>query len=161
MTGCASSGLDGIPAQCVEAVSEAVALPNVVSLGRLEPLGSRPVEDGRDHVDDFISSLKLPVGEALIKSPPRLRVSLVPRILTSSHGGAPGLRTGHVRDNVLLKKWGFETPSAPSQAGTATRFSETLRTSLSSSKREAMRELFPDRARRCGRTFVSEASPRR
>ena len=84
MTGCASSGLDGIPAQCVEAVSEAVALPNVVSLGRLEPLGSRPVEDGRDHVDDFISSLKLPVGEALIKSPPRLRVS--PRILPTIPG---------------------------------------------------------------------------
>jgi hypothetical protein len=50
-------------------------LPNVVSLRRLEPLGSRPVEDGRDHVDDFNSSLKLPMGEALIKSPPRLRVT--------------------------------------------------------------------------------------
>lgn len=63
-----------IPAQCVGAVMEAAALPT--SSGELEPLGSGPVEDGRDQVDDFINSLKLPLGEALIKSPPTLiRVS--------------------------------------------------------------------------------------
>jgi len=69
-------------------------------------LGSRPVEDGRDHVDDFNSSLKLPMGEALIKSPPRLRVTraVVPRMLTSSHGGAPGLRTSHTRDGRRFRQ---------------------------------------------------------
>lgn len=42
-------------------------------------------------------------GEALIKSPPRLR-SPVPRILTSSHGGAPVLRTSHAQDGRRFRR---------------------------------------------------------
>lgn len=89
--------------------------------------------------------------------------SLVPRVLTSSHEGAPALRTSHTRDgqakNVLLKKWGFETLSAPSQTGLSLG-SPKHSEHRCRSKREAMRELFPDRRRRSGSTFVSETSPR-
>ena len=129
-------------------------------------MGSRPLEDARDQVDDFICSLNLPVGEALIKSPPSLRVSraqdthFIPRrssrLADKPRAGWPEVQA----KNMLLKRWGFETTTAPSQAGTAARFSETFRAPLSSSKREAMRELFADCARRGGRTFVSETSPR-
>jgi hypothetical protein len=108
--------------------------------------------DSPPSVEDFIAGLKLP----LIQSPSRLRVSrmrvenLVPRcsnrLAAKSVYRDPNPEKQAKR--VLLSKW-QPSASAPRSAPTtpnatiATRFHEMFREPLSSSKREAMQELFP------------------
>jgi hypothetical protein len=121
--------------------------------------------DSPPSVEDFIAGLKLP----LIQLPPRLRVSRmrvenqVPRrsnrLAAKSVYRDPNPEKQAKR--VLLSKW-QPSASAPRSAPTtpdvtiATRFHETFREPLSSSKREAMQELFPMAAAR-GRRVAAQA----
>lgn len=115
-------------------------------------------------VEDFIADLKLPLEEPLIQSPPRHRVSRVPvdnlvprrsdRLAAKSVYRDPNPEKQAKR--VMLSKW-LSSASDPRSAlvtpdaTIATRFHETFKEPLSSSKRVAMQELFPmagDRGRR-------------
>jgi hypothetical protein len=107
-------------------------------------------------VVDFIASLTLPLEVPLIQSPPRLRVSRVrdedlvlrrsERLAAKSVFRDPNPEKQAKR--VLLRKWqpSASTPrSAPltPDATVAARFHEAFREPLSSSKRQAIQELYP------------------
>lgn len=118
-----------------------------------QPSGSCSPSDGCGNIDNFINAIKLPVNDVIIRSPKGLQCS---RYGWRSSKLADKPQAGRLEvqvKNGLLKKWGIQTPSAPTlrQAGAAARFSQTFRMPISSSKWEAMRELFPDRVRRAGR----------
>jgi hypothetical protein len=107
-------------------------------------------------VEDFIAGLKLPLEKSLIQSPLRFRVScvqvenVVPR--RSDRLAAKSIyrdpNTEKQAKRIMLSKWQpsasapRSTPVTP-DATIATRFHETFQEPLSSSKRAAMRELFP------------------
>jgi hypothetical protein len=118
----------------------------------------QPTNDGPSppSVVDFIASLTLPLEVPLMQSPPRLRVSCVrdedlvlrrsERLAAKSVFRDPNPEKQAKR--VLLRKWqrSASTPrSAPlmPDATVVARFHETFREPLSSSKREAMLELYP------------------
>jgi hypothetical protein len=107
-------------------------------------------------VEDFIAGLTLPLEVPLIQSPPRLPVSrvrdedLVPRrserLAAKSVFRDPNPEKQAKR--VLLGKWqpsaGAPRSAPPTPDATIdARFRETFREPLSSSKREAMLELYP------------------
>ena len=109
-------------------------------------------------VQDFIEGLKLPLDKPLIQSPPRLCVSRVPvENLVPRRSDRLAVKFVY-RDpkpekqakRVMLNKW-RPSSSAPRSspvtpyASIATRFHEMFQEPLSSSKRGAMRELFPMR----------------
>jgi hypothetical protein len=119
---------------------------------------STPVHgvDTPPSVQDFIAGLRLPLEVPLIQSPPRLRVSRmqdenwVPRrserLVSMSAFRDPNPEKQAKR--VLLSKWqpsASALRSAPTtpDATIAARFHETFREPLSSSKREALQELYP------------------
>lgn len=104
----------------------------------------------------FIDSLKLPLETPLLNTPPRLKVARdvddcwVPRrsdrLAAKSAFRDPQPEKQAKR--VLVNKW-TRRPEAASRctpdATIAARFHDTFTAPLSSSKREAMRELFPGR----------------
>jgi hypothetical protein len=107
-------------------------------------------------VEDFNAGLKLPLEVSLIRSPPCLRVSrvrvqdLVPRrsdrLAAKSAFRDPNPEKQAKR--VLVGKWQPSVSAPLSETATpeatiAVRFHETFRKPLSSSKREAVQELFP------------------
>jgi hypothetical protein len=119
---------------------------------------STPVHgvDTPPSVEDFIAGLRLPLEVPLIQSPPRLRVSRmrdenwVPRrserLAAMSAFRDPNPEKQAKR--VLLGKWqpsacALRSAPATPDATIAARFREMFREPLSSSKREALQELFP------------------
>lgn len=110
-------------------------------------------------VISFADSLRLPLEEPLLRTAPRVRVSKdvddwwVPRrsdrLAAKSAFRDPQPEKQAKR--VLLNKWTRrpeETVATTPDAMIATKFHETFTVPLSSSKRAAMRELFPRRAGR-------------
>jgi hypothetical protein len=112
--------------------------------------------DSPPSVEDFIASLKLPLETPLIQSPPRLHVSRIPdenwvprrseRLAAMSGFRDPNPEKQAKR--VLLGKWqpsasALRSAPATPDATIAARFCETFRVPLSSSKREALQELYP------------------
>jgi hypothetical protein len=111
-------------------------------------------------VQDFIAGLKLPLDTPLIQSPPRLRVSRLrdenwvlrrsERLAAMSAFRDPNPEKQAKR--VLLGKWqpsasALRSASVTPDAAIAARFRETFREPLSSSKCEALLELYPLGAR--------------
>jgi hypothetical protein len=104
-------------------------------------------------VDDFISSLSAPLETPILSSRPKLRVSQEPdysivprrslRLADKPKDSNPEVQA----TRVMLKKLGRYDPPPSSDDSGARRFKETFGGALSSSKKEAMRELFPARRR--------------
>lgn len=100
-------------------------------------------------VDDFISSISVSIVTLILSSRPKLWVShepdysIVPR--RSLHlTDKPKASNPEVQaTRVMLKKLGKDDPPPPSDESGARRFKETFGGALSSTKKEAMRELFP------------------
>jgi hypothetical protein len=100
-------------------------------------------------VDEFIMSITDDIATPLLASPPRLRrsqdpdYSVVPRrslrLADKTKASNPEVQA----TNVFLKKLGKDVPPPSSDASGARRFRETFCGNLSSSMKEAMRELFP------------------
>ena len=113
-------------------------------------------------VPDFINSLRLPLEEALIKSPPRLRVSrhvdysLVPRRSDrlAAKSGYRDPKTEVQAKKVLLSKWkprNQDRSLNSPDASIVDRFHKTFADPLSATKQAAMCELFPTKSTRRGR----------
>lgn len=106
---------------------------------------------GPPTVGDFISSISLHIRTPILSSPPKLRVSrvpdysVVPRRSTRLVGKPRAANLVIQATNVMLKKVGKGVPVPASDDSVARRFHETFSDPLSSSKREATRELFPAR----------------
>jgi hypothetical protein len=113
----------------------------------------------------FINSMRLPLQEPLIKTPPRARTTRavdddwIPRhsdrLATKSAFRDPQPEKQARR--VMLNKW-TERPedvvTNTPDATISTKFHETFADPLSSSKREAMRVIFPMRSVRWTRTMA-------
>jgi len=113
-------------------------------------------------VPDFINSLRLPLEEALIKSPARLRVSrhvdysLVPRRSDrlAAKSGYRDPKTEVQAKKVLLSKWkprNQDRSLNSPDASIVDRFHKTFADPLSATKQAAMCELFPTKSTRRGR----------
>lgn len=111
----------------------------------------------------FAGSLRLPLDEPILHSGPRTRTSRIAdddwvprcsdRLAAKSAFRDP--QTEKQAKRVLLSKWTRRPEGAASTTpneAIARRFRETFTTPLSSSKRAAMRELYPRRAGRSTRT---------
>jgi hypothetical protein len=98
-------------------------------------------------------SISSNLSTPILSSPPRLKVSqvsdynIVPwrssRLADKPKASNPEVQAM----NVMLKKLGKEVPPPASEDSAACYFHETFAGPLSSSKKEAMRELFPARKR--------------
>jgi hypothetical protein len=104
-------------------------------------------------VDDFISSLSTTIETPILSSRPKLWVSQEPdysivprrslRLADKPKASNPEVQA----TRVMLKKFGKDDPPPSSDESGARRFKETFGGALSSSKKEALRELFPARKR--------------
>jgi hypothetical protein len=102
-------------------------------------------------VDDFISSISSNLSTPILMSPPRLRVSqvpnynVVPRRITRLADKPKASNPEVQATNIMLKKLGRDVPLPTSEDSATRRFRETFSGPLSSSTKEAIRELFPAR----------------
>jgi hypothetical protein len=104
-------------------------------------------------VDSFILSITAAMTPPILPSTPKLRVSQVPdysvvprhstRLADKPKASNPEVQA----TRVMLQKFGKDQPPPTSEESGARRFRETFSGQLSSTKKEAMRELFPARRR--------------
>jgi hypothetical protein len=144
------------PASSVGVTTTLVAAPTAA------PLACAPTAAS---VTAFIDSIRLPLEEPLIKTPRRARTARtvsddwIPR--RSDRLAAKSVfRDPHPESQarrILLNKWAGRPEDAVTNtpdATISTKFHEQFGASVSSSKREAIRELFPMRGSRWTRTAV-------
>jgi hypothetical protein len=129
--------------------------PNTVATGSAEDQTPVPTD-----VDSFIASISVAMSPPILTTTPKLRTSqvpdysVVPRRSTrlADKPKASNLEVQATR--VMLKKLGNDHPPLSSDESGARRFRETFSGQLSSTKKEAMRELFPARRRFGSRRVV-------
>jgi hypothetical protein len=142
----------GEPVQAVLALDEAPPTPPV-SPAKVAAASLDIHSPTCDFVDEFISSISADIRTPILSSPPRLRVSQEPdysivprrslRLADKPKASNPEVQAM----NVMLKKLGKDVPLPSSDASGARRFRETFGGTLSSTTKEALRELFPARKR--------------
>jgi len=137
-----------------------MAADNVAPVAASSPPGADPcIATSPPSPASFVNSLRIPLVVPLLRTTPRVRTSRaiddewVPRrsdrLAAKSAFRDPQPEKQAKR--VLVNKWTRKPENAPSStpdAAIASKFHDTFTAPLSSSKRAAMRELFPRRAGR-------------